>query len=191
MDYYDRKLMNSGHSYIACFFSFVAIILLLIASFFVGRCTAPKGVGGDTISVDSIITSDTTDIEKTDTMPKEKKEKETIIKYITIPCNESVNDDTDIQDSLCSSVSMPIVQKEFSDDSTYTAYVSGLKYEQWPMLDSISVRQREITNTIVKTITIEAKKRCWSFGVQVGYGYGVNYKGFEPYIGVGVQYTFK
>ena len=86
-------------------------------------------------------------------------------------------------------MTFPVVQKEYSDDSTYTAYVSGLRYNQWPKLDSIIVRQREITNTIAKTITLQKKHSRFSVGLQAGYGYGFQYRGFEPYVGVGVNYA--
>ena len=43
-----------------------------------------------------------------------------------------------------------------------------------------------ITNTIEITKHIKDKKRV-KFGVQCGYGYGINYKGLEPYIGVGIS----
>ena len=178
-DYYDKKLERSGASLRICFYCFIGMVLLTIVAFFVGRCTAPKTVGGDTIRIDSVIKHDTLIVWKTDTMPIERKEK--VIEYVTIPCPEPTGDSSDVV--------LPIVQKEFSDDSTYTAYVSGLKYEEWPKLDSVNVRQREITNTIIKTITVQKKRSRWNIGIQGGYGYGFNYKGFEPYIGVGVQYS--
>ena len=107
-----------------------------------------------------------------------------MIEYVSIPCPEHTNGEDTAQ------VMLPIVQKEFSDDSTYTAYVSGLKYNEWPKLDSITVRQREVMNTIIKTITIKAKQSPWKIGIQAGYGYGFNYKGLEPYVGVGIGYSF-
>ena len=182
MDYYDEKLNRSGASYKACFYCFVGMILIMVVSFFVGRCTSPKGEGGDTIRVDSVFITDTITKEIHDTLPIEKKEK--VIEYVSIPCPEHTNGEDTAQ------VMLPIVQKEFSDDSTYTAYVSGLKYNEWPKLDSITVRQREVMNTIIKTITIKAKQSPWKIGIQAGYGYGFNYKGLEPYVGVGIGYSF-
>jgi hypothetical protein len=86
-------------------------------------------------------------------------------------------------------MTFPVVQRQYSDDSTYTAYVSGLRYNQGPKLDSIIVRQREITNTITKTITIQKKPSRLSVGLQAGYGYGFLHKGFEPYIGIGFTWN--
>lgn len=86
-------------------------------------------------------------------------------------------------------MTFPVVQRQYSDDSTYTAYVSGLRYNQWPKLDSIIVRQREITNTITKTVTLQKRRSRFSVGLQAGYGYGFQYRGFEPYVGIGVNYA--
>nr|DAI30105.1 MAG TPA: hypothetical protein [Caudoviricetes sp.] len=78
------------------------------------------------------------------------------------------------------SVFLPITQKTYHKDSSYTAWVSGY----CPNLDSIHVYNR----TIIKTITITKSKKEKRFGVglQAGYGFGKN--GATPYIGVGVQY---
>lgn len=57
-----------------------------------------------------------------------------------------------------------VVQRRYSDDSTYTAYVSGIKYGVYPKLDSVIVRQREISHTILEKITI-TKKKHWHFGL--------------------------
>ena len=90
--------------------------------------------------------------------------------------------DTESEDSL----ELEITQKVYSD-STYTAYVSG--YE--PRLDSIFVRQKVITNTIHEKETIEVKKfRRWNLGLIGGYGFGLNSKSVEPFIGFGVTFSF-
>lgn len=75
---------------------------------------------------------------------------------------------------------IPITQKIYSD-SLYQAWVSG--YSQ--TLDSIKIYNK--TTTITKTVeTVKYKKKHWSAGFQVGYGYNGS---FSPYIGVGVQYN--
>lgn len=75
-------------------------------------------------------------------------------------------------------VEIPISQKEYSDDSTYTAWVSGYKAS----LDSINVYNR----TITKTIRIKNNDR-WSLGVGTGIGY--DGKRIRPYVGIGVTYS--
>lgn len=78
-------------------------------------------------------------------------------------------------------VEVPITQKVYSD-SSYTAYVSGYEVS----LDSIFIRQKEVTMTIVKTETIEKKKyRRFNLGLIGGYGYGFQSRTFEPFIGIG------
>ena len=42
------------------------------------------------------------------------------------------------------------------------------------------------TQTITKTVT---KKKCWNYGIQTGFGYGVYNRKPDLYIGVGIQYN--
>lgn len=133
------------------------------------------------VCVDSI--RDTIYVERHDTLPVERERK--VLCYVEIPV--SVPSDSVLADS--GTITLPVVQKTYSDDSTYTAYVSGVDYQQWPKLDSITIRQREITNTITKTITIQKKRSRFSVGLQAGYGYGFQYRGFEPYVGIGANYA--
>ena len=83
------------------------------------------------------------------------------------------------KDTICDTVYLPRKQTEYRD-SDYTAYVSGYEAK----LDSISVRTMIITNTAVKT-----KYRRFNISVVGGYGYGINSRTFEPFIGVGVTYN--
>lgn len=81
-------------------------------------------------------------------------------------------------------VTLPITQRTYRD-SNYTAWVSGYK----PSLDSIHMYNKIVytTRTIERTIT--KPPRRWAIGISTGYGYGINSKQFEPYIGVGVTYV--
>ena len=99
---------------------------------------------------------------------------ESIIAYDTIR----------VCDTIC--VPIPITQREYSD-SLYTAWVSGYN----PSLDSIEVYSRVLKETIYNetTITRKEKSRRWNVGIVGGYGYGFQYRGFEPFIGVGVTYN--
>lgn len=160
-------------------------LMFLVVAFFICKCTYGSCSGGsnDTIRVDSIVRHDTVIIVKHDTLPAEKGE--TVIRYVSFPCKP----DTVYKNGNADSLTFPVVQKTFSDDSTYTAYVSGVKYENLPKLDSISIRQREIVNTVVKTITIQKQRSRWSIGLQGGYGFGMQSRSFEPYVGFGVNYA--
>ena len=181
MDYYERKLERSGINYRACFYSMIAIAILIIALLVnncIGRCS-----GGDTTSdTVTIVKRDTITVEVHDTVPQVKKER--VVKYLPIPLEASagMTADSTRQDSIAG------VQREYSDDSTYTAWVSGGEYDVWPRLDSINVRRQIITEHIKETITQQKKESRLSLGIQAGVGYGFRYKGIEPYIGVGLNY---
>lgn len=81
-------------------------------------------------------------------------------------------------------VTLPITQRTYRD-SSYTAWVSGYK----PSLDSIHTYNKTVytTRTIERTVTKPPNR--WGIGISAGYGYGINSKLFEPYIGVGVTYV--
>ena len=90
-----------------------------------------------------------------------------------------VKHDTLTHDSLTHDtvpVVVPITQRTYSDDSTYTAWVSGYHAS----LDSIAVyRQMEL-------VTVRQKPRRWTVGLSAGYG--LTPKGLQPYVGLGVSY---
>ena len=87
------------------------------------------------------------------------------------------------KDSDSIDVTLPITQRTYKD-SNYTAWVSGYK----PSLDSIHTYNKMVytTRTIERTVTKPPNR--WGIGINAGYGYGINSKLFEPYIGVGVTY---
>ena len=90
-----------------------------------------------------------------DTLPPAKGER--VVKYIKIPCSNSQPDSLTsgggVKDSMPNSlITLPIVQRKYTDDSTYTAYVSGAKIDSFPRLDSVSVRQKTIERTVTNTI---------------------------------------
>ena len=82
-------------------------------------------------------------------------------------------------------VDIPIEQKTYHKDSVYHIVISG--YE--PNLDSIYVFNKTITNTITKTITKRKYSPRINVGIQGGYGYGINSRQFEPYVGIGITWN--
>jgi hypothetical protein len=80
-------------------------------------------------------------------------------------------------------VQLPVTQKTYTD-STYTAWVSGYL----PQLDSIEIYRKSI---IITNRPITSPYKRFNMGIQVGYGYGLLYKGIEPYIGVGMTLNIK
>lgn len=124
-------------------------------------------------------------IEKKDSMPEAKGSKVVGRTKIPFLCHHEQGTESfdSVYEAVRDSVEVEITQKVYSDDSTYTAYVSGVN----PNLDSIIVRQKEITHSILETRTMEVKKfRRWNVGLIGGYGYGFKSKNLEPFIGVGI-----
>lgn len=77
------------------------------------------------------------------------------------------------------------------DTADVQIYTSGINTS----LDSLKMRLKAhkevITNTVEITKYVEKKKTFWNrfhIGVQAGYGYGLNYKGLEPYVGIGASF---
>ena len=122
------------------------------------------------------IKSDTTLVEKWDTvhdtLPPAKGER--VVKYIKIPCSNSQPD---------SLITLPIVQRKYTDDSTYTAYISGAKIDSFPRLDSISVRQKTIERTIINTIYKDKHGLRFKLRPAAGGGYDPIRRQWGVYIG--------
>ena len=112
----------------------------------------------------------------------------TIIKYITIKPPD-INDETyslpttdNVIQSDSSSIIIPITQKVYTDNSTYTAFVSGYMVS----LDSLLFTRRTEINTAP---CLSQKDKRWSVGIHAGYGITMSsIPQFTPYIGVGLTY---
>ena len=155
----------------AVYFLAVALLLSLVCNY--AQCTG-NDVRTDTVTVERI---DTQYVTITDTVPVVQRD--TVTGYIEIP----VTKDSIVHDT----VRLDVVQRTYTDDSTYTAYVSGLRYADLPKLDSIAVRQRTIYREIERTITVNSQKR-WSIGLQAGAGVGVIHLQPDIYVGLGFQW---
>lgn len=155
----------------AVFFLAVVLLVSLVCNY--KQCTSNDGTA-DTVTIERI---DTQYLTKTDTVPVPKYE--TVTEYVEVPIvKDSIVHDT---------IRMEVVQRTYTDDSTYTAYVSGLRYDIFPRLDSISVQQRTIFREIERTITVERKRRL-RLGLQAGAGIGIFSKKPDIYLGVGLQW---
>ena len=95
-----------------------------------------------------------------------------------------------MQPTAIDTIELPKVQRVYSDDSTYRAWVSG--YE--PRLDSIEVYRKTIKETVTIQLPAEKKKRTFwqrfNIGIQAGYGLGLDDKKAHPYVGCGVGFNF-
>lgn len=107
---------------------------------------------------------------------------DTLLCYKTYCLRDTVRDTVPTIITNGDSILIPITQKEYTDDTTYRAWVSG--YE--PRLDSIQTYRQTIVINEVKTIR---KRQMINFGVQLGTGYGIFSKQFDAYAGVGVTIT--
>lgn len=95
-----------------------------------------------------------------------------------------------MQPTCIDTIELPKMQRVYSDDSTYKAWVSG--YE--PRLDSINVYRKTIKETVTIQMPAEKKRRTFwqrfNIGVQAGYGLGLDDKKAHPYLGGGVGFSF-
>lgn len=153
------------------------LAVLLMAAFFVGRCTG-QAETADEVKSDTVVKRDTVSIPD----PQPHLVTQEVIRYKYVPV--TVDPDTvykekhdtiiRVQDGVAV---IPISLKTYTDSSTYKAVVSG--YD--PRLESIEVYQEQ---TVI-TRTVQPSR--WSVGLQGGL-YATP-KGLQPGIGVGVQYA--
>lgn len=162
------------------FLIFLAAVLIVSVLLNVGWRCASAG-GSDTISVRTDTVYHTITDTLHDTVPKLITERVTDSVRIPVPSTDTVT----MHDTL----NLAVVQRQYTDDSTYTAYVSGLQYDPWPRLDSINVQRRTIVETITNTVTMRQPRSRWAIGAQVGYGYGFRSGYLEPYAGIGITYN--
>ena len=151
----------------------VVLAVSLLYNYKACTITATKA---DTVTVER---TDTMYIVKTDTLPYIKKE--AVTHYIKVP----VPKDSVIHDTIDAEV----VQRTYTNDSLYVAYVSGIRYNDYPRLDSISVMQRTILLEKERTVTTEPPRRL-QIGLQAGAGFGLFSQKPDLYIGIGGQLNF-
>ena len=165
----------------------IAICFIILGFFYLDR-------SGYFDPMKEVIKTDTVFTTKTDTLWKDTTivEKEIVPKYIikkkvdTVYTNEG--DTLNLITEAKRFDKRLISNKDTADIQIYT---SGIETS----LDSLKMRlktHREIvTNTVEVKKYIQKKKTFWNrfyIGVQVGYGYGFNYKGLEPYVGIGASF---
>lgn len=157
----------------------IALIVSLVCNY---ASSTRKPASGDFTEklVHDTIYKDTFYSEKTIPVPVPVKE------YVTNTIPVPVYVDSGKVDT----VPMQVVQRTYTDDSTYTAYVSGVLVDTLPRLDSITIKQRTITITHDVERIITKRKRL-TYGMQVGTGYGLTTHRPDIYIGLGMQINFK
>lgn len=152
------------------------LAVLLMAAFFVGRCTG-QAETADEVKSDTVIKRDTVSIPD----PQPHLVTKEVIRYKYVPV--TVNPDTVYKEKHDTIIRVedgvavvPISLKTYTDSATYKAVISG--YD--PRLESIEVYQQ------VVEITTARKQPKWSIGLQGGIY--VTPMGLQPGIGIGAQY---
>ena len=157
----------------------ICVIILGILTF-VGNPTKPNVVKTDTVFTT-----------KTDTLWKDT----TIVKKEYVPTIvEKVQIDT-VYDSNGDTIQLIVEAKKWEDSivsNKDTAYLQIFTTGIRTSLDSTKIRLKThtevVTNTIEITKIVQKNKTVWDrfhIGLQAGYGYGFQYKGLEPYVGIG------
>ena len=156
-------------------------IVILGALFFMRECSTPPNIE----KVDTVFSTKTDTLWKDTTIVK-KEYGPTIVEKLQIDTVYDSNGDT---------IQLIVEAKKWEDsivsnkDTAYLQiFTSGIRTS----LDSTKIRLKThtevITNTVEVTKIVEKKKTVWDrfhIGIQGGYGYGFNYKGLEPYVGIG------
>ena len=165
----------------------IAICFIILGFFYLDR-------SGYFDPMKEVIKTDTVFTTKTDTLWKDTTivEKEIVPKYIIKKNVDTVY--TKEGDTLNIITEAKRFDKRLisnKDTADLQIYTSGIETS----LDSLKMRlktHREIvTNTVEVKKYIQKKKTFWNrfhIGVQAGYGYGFNYKGLEPYVGIGASF---
>ena len=168
-------------------FTSIAICFIILGFFYLDR-------SGYFDPMNEVIKTDTVFTTKTDTLWKDTTivEKEIVPKIIV-----KTKIDTLFKENG-ETVQLITESKRFDkrlisnkDTADVQVYTSGINTS----LDSLKIRfkthNKVITNTVEITKYIDKKKTFFDrfhIGVQAGYGYGFNYKGLEPYVGIGASF---
>jgi hypothetical protein len=147
-------------------------IILIVASYFIGRTTCKNRVIYETgVQIDTVIIRDTI----REAYPVEK------VRYIDRVETETLYLPGD---TVKVAVEVPIERKIY-ETPDYKAEIEGFR----PSLVSMELYRQTQAITQIRTVAVPDRKR-WGVGIQAGYGVGLQngqVKTF-PYIGVGVSY---
>lgn len=81
------------------------------------------------------------------------------------------------------SMTLDVVQRKYTDDTSYVAYISGVRIGDYPRLDSIRVRHRVIERNITKMMQQEKGGMKIKVRPAVGVGYGMIHHNVDVYVG--------
>lgn len=180
-EYFREQFKRVGSSTAAFLLGVFACVIINLFVSNDGRC-------GDGVEVvverDTIVRTDT--IRDSVPIPVKEYVKEYVREVVkALPTDSSMISPDTLYRAGNDSIIVPVTQKTYTDDSTYTAWVSGYKAN----LDSIETYRpiTYITETVTKTIT---KRKRWCFGPQAGAGVDVTTGRPILYVGIGGCYVF-
>jgi hypothetical protein len=156
-------------------------IVILGTLFFMRECQTPPNID----KVDTVFTTKTDTIWKDTTITEKEFVPKIIVKTKVDKVYTQNGDTLQLVTEAKTFEKRLISDKDTADVEVFT---SGINTS----LDSLKMRLKThkeiVTNTIEITKIVEKKKTVWDrfhISLQGGYGYGFNYKGFEPYVGIG------
>ena len=165
----------------------IAICFIILGFFYLDR-------SGYFDQMNEVIKTDTVFTTKTDTLWKDTTivEKEIVPKYIIKKNVDTVyTNEGDTLNLITESKRFDKRLISNKDTADVQIYTSGIETS----LDSLKMRLKTHTDVITNTVEvkkyIQKKKTFWNrfhIGVQAGYGYGFNYNGLEPYVGIGASF---
>ena len=165
----------------------IAICFIILGFFYLDR-------SGYFDPMKEVINTDTVFTTKTDTLWKDTTivEKEIVPKYIIKKKVDTVyTKEGDTFNLITEAKRLDKRLISNKDTADLQIYTSGIETS----LDSLKMRLKTHTDVITNTVEvkkyIQKKKTFWNrfhIGVQAGYGYGFNYKGLEPYVGIGASF---
>ena len=165
----------------------IAICFIILGFFYLDR-------SGYFDPIKEVIKTDTVFTTKTDTLWEDTTivEKEIVPKYIVKKNVDTVyTKEGDTLNLITESKRFDKRLISNKDTADIQIYTSGIETS----LDSLKMRLKTHTDVITNTVEvkkyIQKKKTFWNrfhIGVQAGYGYGFNYKGLEPYVGIGASF---
>ena len=168
-------------------FTSIAICFIILWFFYLDR-------SGYFDQMKEVIKTDTVFTTKTDTLWKDTTivEKEIVPKIIVKTKIDTLfNENGETVQLITESKRFDKRLISNKDTADVQVYTSGINTS----LDSLKMRfkthNKVITNTVEITKYIDKKKTFFDrfhIGVQAGYGYGFNYKGLEPYVGIGASF---
>lgn len=176
--------MKNNTLIVVCLF----IILSILSIFYIDRNYNVKDWFNNLQKTDTIITTKTDTLWKDTTIIEKEFVPKTIVKTKTDTLFKANGDTIQLITESKRFDKSIISDKDTADVEIYT---SGINTS----LDSLKMRLKThkevIANTVEITKYIDKKKSFFDrfyIGVQAGYGYGFNYKGLEPYVGIGVSF---